>query len=134
MAKKPKLTVVGDGSSRVAFAGPPGLGKTGANLWQVMTTEYRVSDGAGGETLRQICAAADRAAEYAAVIDAEGPMVGSKMHPREHPLVKHELAARAFVVRGLARLRSQFEPTRRVGRPGYGGIGVTWEQLEGVDR
>jgi hypothetical protein len=61
-------------------------------------------------------------------------MTGTKLHPREHPLVKHELAARAFVVRGLTRLRSQMEPTRRVGRPGYGGLGITWEQLQDRDR
>lgn len=68
-----------------------------------------------------------RAAQYAAVIDAEGPMVDVRRGlSREHPLVKHELQSRTFVVRGLARLRSELEPTRRVGRPGYGGIGITW--------
>jgi hypothetical protein len=28
-------------------------------------------------------------------------MISTKHGPREHPLIKHELAARAFVVRGL---------------------------------
>ena len=56
--------------------------------------EYQITGAGGRETLLQICSAADRAAEYAAIIDSEGPMIGIKHGPpREHPLVKHELAA-----------------------------------------
>jgi hypothetical protein len=42
---------------------------------------------------------------------------------KEHPLVKHELAARSFVVRTLARLGLDVDHAKPVGRPGSGGIG-----------
>jgi hypothetical protein len=65
-----------------------------------MMTEYRITDRGGRETLLQICSAADRATEYAAIIDSEGPMINAKHGPpREHPLVKHVLAARVSCVR-----------------------------------
>ena len=65
----------------------------------------------------QICSAADRAAEYAAAIDHDGPMIATKHGPKEHPLLKHELAARSFVVRGLQRLGLNVEAVKPIGRP-----------------
>lgn len=97
---------------------PASLGKAGAKLWQSIQQEYRIDDAGGSEMLLQICSTADRAAEYAAIIDAEGPMISTKHGLKEHPLVKHELAARSFVVRSLHRLGLDIEPTRNVvGRP-----------------
>ena len=37
---------------------------------------------------------------------------------REHPLLKHEVAARAFTVRTIEKLGLNFEPVKSVGRPG----------------
>ena len=47
--------------------------------------------------------AADRAATCAEHISAEGEVVNTRSGPREHPLLKTELANRAFAVRTLHR-------------------------------
>ena len=52
----------------------------------------------------------------------DGSVVQTKNGPREHPLLKSELACRSFVVRGLQRL-GLADNSRPVGRPGYGGLG-----------
>ena len=57
------------------------------------------------------------------VFAADGLLVKTKHGPKEHPLVKHELAARSFVVRTLARLGLDVDHAKPVGRPGSGGIG-----------
>jgi hypothetical protein len=118
MAKnKPGLTVVK--SLDTNLASPPGvLEKTGATLWRTIMAEYDIADCRGREMLFQICRSADRAAEYGAIIDRDGPVISTKNGPREHPLAKHELAARSFVVRTLARLGLNVEPIKAMGRPG----------------
>ena len=67
--------------------------------------------------LQQICEAADRVQELAAIIARDGPVVGTKHGPKDHPLLKHELAARSFVVRSLQRLGLDVEPVKAIGRP-----------------
>ena len=117
MAKKPKLTVVGP-STADPLAPPATLGKAGTNLWQTLMSEYRIDDAGGREMLAQICAAADRADECAEIISADGPVTRVGKQLKDHPLLKHELAARSFVVRSLHRLGLDVEPTRNtVGRP-----------------
>ena len=86
-------------------------------------TEFEVADAAGLEMLCSACAALDRAEACRATIDRDGEIIRSKAGPREHPLLKHELAARSFVVRTLARLGLNFEPIKLPGRPG---AGVGW--------
>ena len=110
---------------------PPSiLAETGAKLWRTIQIEREITDSGGLETLRQLCLAADRVAECASIIERDGSVIETKHGPKDHPLLKHELASRAFVVRALARLgRIETEPKKRVGRPGYGGIGITYEQL-----
>lgn len=82
-------------------APPTDLGESGATLWRAIMSEYRVDDAPRRQMLLQICYAAD-IAETA----------------RERGLLKDELAARAFVTRGLHRLNFDVEPTReRAGRP-----------------
>jgi hypothetical protein len=111
--KNPTLTIVDQG-----FAPPPSLGKAGTKLWVDIKREYRVDDAGGNEMLLQICSAADRAAECAAVIAEDGPVIKTKQGMKDHPLLRHELAARSFVVRSLHRLGLDIEPTRgTVGRP-----------------
>jgi phage terminase small subunit len=121
MPKRPKLSVV----ERIANnqAEPPThLGETGASLWRSVMSEYRVDDVGGAEALLQVCTTADQAAEYRQIIKRDGPVVQTKNGPREHPLVKAELACRSFVIRGLQRLGLS-DNSRPVGRPGYGGVG-----------
>jgi hypothetical protein len=108
---------------------PSVLGQTGATLWRSIQTERKITDSGGLETLLQICVAADRAAECAKRIAKDGLLLTTENGPRENPLLKHELANRAFVVRSLAKLGRIGQPPRRVGNPGYGGIGVTFEDL-----
>lgn len=68
--------------------------------------------------LLQICLAADRAEEYAQIIAADGPVIRRKNGLKDHPLVRHELAARSFIVRSLAKLGLDISPPRStVGRP-----------------
>ena len=68
--------------------------------------------------LAQACAGLDRAEALRAQIDADGDVIRVRGNVREHPAIKLELAARAFVVRTLARLGLNFEPLRTsVGRP-----------------
>jgi hypothetical protein len=111
-----------DGNRRqngLQFPKPPSnLGKTGADLWNRVHSESVIDDVGGVETLAQICAAADRAAELGARITADGAVIRVKGIPRPHPCLRDELAARAFVVRGLARLGLTLEPLKPVGRPG----------------
>jgi hypothetical protein len=68
--------------------------------------------------LLQICGAADRVAEYSETIARDGAVIRTKTGLRDHPLLKHELAARSFIVRALHRLGFDIEPPRDVvGRP-----------------
>jgi hypothetical protein len=72
---------------------------------------------------------ADRAEELRAAIDRDGAVVQTRTGPKDHPALKHELAARAFVCRTITRLGLDIEPLKRVGRPG-GGHGITWQQFD----
>jgi hypothetical protein len=95
---------------------PSTLGAAGAKLWGAIQGEYQIGDAGGTEMLLQICSAADRADEFAATIASDGPVIRTKTGM--HPLLKHELATRAFIVRALHRLGLDIEPTRNVvGRP-----------------
>jgi hypothetical protein len=118
MAKKPtaNLTVVGDAPVKAGFAPPPNLGAIGRSLWADIVSVYEFGDRASYETLAQACCAADRAESCRKQIDADGELIQTKMGWRDHPLLKHELAARSFVVRTLARLGLDLEPLR--GGPG----------------
>jgi hypothetical protein len=101
---------------------PGTLGAAGAELWRSISAQYAVGCAGGRELLTQVCQAADRVAEMRAVIDREGLTVE---HPRaglkEHPLLRHELQARAYMSRTLQRLLG--EPKKPVGRPTDQAIG-----------
>jgi hypothetical protein len=63
------------------------------------------------------------------LIAAEGLILRGRQGSKEHPLVKTELALRAFVVRTMGKLGIGLEPVKSVGNPGYGGIGITsWDK------
>jgi hypothetical protein len=122
MAKKPPLALVPD--QPPAGPQPPrNLGGHGRSLWDRIQREYDVTDCGGIEMLALAAQALDRAEACREQIDRDGEMIRTKGGARENPLLKSELASRAFVVRTLARLGLNFEPVRpTVGRPGGGGV------------
>jgi hypothetical protein len=86
-------------------ASPPRLlGEHGHKFWAAVVAEYQITDTGGREILRQCCAALDRAEELRARIDQDGPVVLVQGIAKENPLLKHELACRAFVTRCIQRL------------------------------
>ena len=93
------------------------LGPSGQKLWTAITSEYSIADAGGVEMLVQACRALDRAEACREQIDRDGEVVATKNGPREHPLLKPELACRAFSVRTLQRLGLDVEPVRPIGRP-----------------
>lgn len=118
---KNKFTVVGtpepDGT-------PAALEAPGLALWRRVTEEYDLSDSAGAAMLEAACRSLDRAERCRAIIDADGELIKVKGGPpREHPLLKSELASRSFTVRTLARLGLNYEPLRAHGGrpPTFGG-------------
>lgn len=117
-ATKPALAVIGATPAQSGPEPPAHLGEIGADLWRGIVDQYAFDDPASYETLLQACAAADRAAACAAVIDEDGVLIRTKTGVRDHPLLKHEIAARSFVVRTLARLGLDLEPVHATrGRP-----------------
>jgi hypothetical protein len=52
------------------------------------------------------------AQECAAIIATDGPVVRTPQGVKDHPLLRHELTARAFVVRTISRLGLDIEPVR----------------------
>ena len=115
-SKRPsRLTIVGNAENT---PNPPRkLGPAGENLWFRVQREYAIGDVGGVELLMQACLAADRADELAAIIDQDGARSVTKTGPRDHPCLKHELAARAFIVRTLQRLGITDEVIKPVGHP-----------------
>ena len=95
---------------------PKTVGPSGRELWQTLTNEFELDDGASQALLLQVCLCADRLAEISQRISREGLVIDSKGGPRDHPLLKSEIACRSFIIRGLQGLG--LEPARPVGRPG----------------
>jgi hypothetical protein len=124
MAKKPPTLTVIDPAAAPNPMDPPGtLGEAGRKLWLAIHRDFVVDDAGGLEMLAQIAAAVDRAAEYAAAIERDGgPTIRTKTGIRDHPLIRHEIAARSFVVRSLHNLGLDVvAPRSEVGRPSGGG-------------
>jgi hypothetical protein len=62
----------------------------------------------------------DRAEGLAEHISRDGMVIRTKAGLKENPLLKHEIAARSFIVRTLARLGLDVEAIKPIGRPpGY---------------
>jgi hypothetical protein len=122
MVKKPSLTLVDPTQTALAtlVSPPSNLNKTGRTLWQSIMSEYDIRDSGGLQLLQQICEAADHVHEFSTIIKRDGPVVRTKMGPKDHPLIKHEQAARSFIVRTLGRLGLDVEPVKAIGRPGIG--------------
>src|SRR5262249_46238750 len=114
--KPPPFTIVGKGAESPPNP-PRKLGEAGESLWVRVQSEYRIQDVGGVELLMQACLAADRAEALAAVIEADGERIMTKNGPKDHPCLKHELAARSFIVRTLQRLGVTDEPLKALGHP-----------------
>jgi hypothetical protein len=110
MAKNPTLILVKPGATPPEPPRP--LNAPGLALWQRVNSEYDISDAAGVEMLAQACTALDRAEALRQEIDGDGEVIRSRGQIKDHPALKHELAARSFVVRTLARMGLSFEPLR----------------------
>jgi hypothetical protein len=102
---------------------PADLGVAGKELWRQITSEFTLESSAEVQQFYEACCMEDRAVKLRKHIDREGEMVEIRGIRRDHPCLKHELAARAFVVRTLANL---FPPVPDVkpryrSSPGYYG-------------
>ena len=67
--------------------------------------------------LKLACQSADRAESCRARIAQDGEIVETRLGPKDHPLLKHELGARNFTTRTLQRLGLELEPIKPMGRP-----------------
>src|SRR5262249_27643501 len=96
----PKLRVI-----EATAEGPPRpRGRHGMALLRSIMDEYQISDSGGIELLTLACQALDRAEQLGDLIDHAG--VGSISESglaRSNPMVKDQLACRAFVVKTLER-------------------------------
>ena len=116
------FTVIDTTSTPSLLAPPPTLGEAGRKLWASIHADFVVTDAAGLETMLRICEAADNLAAYDEEIGRDGVTIRTKGGVREHPLLKHRLAAQSFVVRSLHRLGLDIIPPRNeIGRPSGGG-------------
>ena len=116
--KPPTLTVIDPASKPDRLAPPASLGKAGAELWRNLLNDYVIEDSAGCQMLLRICETADTIAEYDEEIGRDGVAIRVKGSVREHPLLKHRLAAQSFIVRSLHRLNLDVIPARNeIGRP-----------------
>jgi hypothetical protein len=96
---------------------PRPLGDVGLALWREVTRNYMFADPASIECLFQACSATDRAERCRVIIDQDGEMIAAKEGVRSHPLLRDELANRAFAVRALSQLGLDLEPVKAMGRP-----------------
>lgn len=119
MVKKsnPNLTVV-----KLPTKGkqpPRKLGPRGLALWRSVTSAYSINDIGGVEILMEACVMRDRSEQLAQEIERDGVTIRTKTGFREHPNLKLELAARAFVSRSLQKLGLNIESDsiKSVGRP-----------------
>lgn len=100
-------------------APPQELGEIGTRLWVEVTSVYEFTDPGSTMMLLQACLALDRAAACARQIDRDGEMLRGKGGvARANPLLRDELANRAFATRALSKLGLDLEPVRStIGRP-----------------
>jgi len=117
MVKKPPFQLI-QGAVAVMPEPPGSLGPAGLALWRSIQGQYQIGDAGGLAILEQVCGAVDRIAQYAQIIDEQGPVIVTKAGMREHPLVKAEIATRALVGRLISRLGLDIEALRPLpGRP-----------------
>ena len=106
---------------------PRELGQHGLELWDSVQREYRIVDRGGIELLAQACSALDLVESIGEAVARDGAVVHGRTGPKAHPLIRDQLAARAFLVRTLERLGITTENKPGPGRPpsNYGWTGGT---------
>jgi hypothetical protein len=126
---KSKLHVVGAEERRCPEPPRP-LGKAGRDLWGRIHAAYNVSDAGGIQLLCEACVASDRAEGLAEEIAKDGMAIRTARGVKDHPLIRHELAARSLVCRLLCRMGLNYEAVRAPGRPvlDYGPDLRDWER------
>src|SRR5262245_17018442 len=110
---------------------PADLGPVGKQVWLSIVRDHGIHGAGNLAVLHQAAKALDAAEQYVEIIAKDGQVLSSKAGPRDHPLIRHQLAARALACRLLSRLGVVDMPKRAVGRPALG-IGITYEQLMGT--
>jgi hypothetical protein len=104
---------------------PRPLGRYGLAFWHRVQSEYVVADAGGVELLCLSAEALDRAETCRAQIERDGLTVPTRDGGmKDHPLLKHEIAARALCARLIQRLGLDVEPVRAIGRPGGRAAGL----------
>jgi hypothetical protein len=101
-SESPTLAAATRSSS--ALPPPADLGIAGKKLWKDITREFTLESSAEVQQFYEACCMEDRAVKLRKHIDKEGEMVEIRGALRDHPCLKHELGARAFVTRTLANL------------------------------
>ena len=97
---------------------PRTLGPHGLRLWNAVHGAYAIDDVGGLELLCLACQALDRAERCREAIDRDGEMVAAPNGGlKSNPLLRDELANRAFIARTLDRLGINSESVKPVGRP-----------------
>src|SRR5262245_6072605 len=126
MTKKTSISLVG-----ATLPEPPRkLGATGLQLWRDVQAQYRILDVGGIETLLQICLAADRVWAMLRRSSRAGEMLEGPHGANANPLLRDELACRAFIVRSLRVLGLNLEDVGTLGRPaGKTFPGIGWDKL-----
>ena len=114
---KPKLSVILSPPEPVSPPPPDGLDATGAALWSELVGTYEWDDPAAYRALLEACFAIQRAERCRKLIDEQGEVAKTKAGLKSHPLLRDEVAARALGCRLLARLGTDLEPIRAIGRP-----------------
>ena len=118
----PTLTVIEPAAKPDPLAPPASLGDAGRTLWEDINRDYVIEESAGRQTVLRICQTVDTLVSYDEQIERDGPTIRTANGLKEHPLLKHQLAARSFIVRSLHRLNLDVIPPRtEVGRPSGGG-------------
>ena len=124
MGKKPPPLHLVTAATAKAPPPPRALGKHGSGLWRRVLGEYDISDVGGLELLALACEELDRAEDLKAQINADGLVIKTRTGMKEHPSLRRELAARAFIAKTLLKLGLNVEPLHpSPGRPGGAGSG-----------
>jgi hypothetical protein len=98
---------------------PAGLGKEGALLWERMSNDPKVTE-VMLDQIERACRLRDQAAYCRLIIKKEGMVLQMGNYPpREHPLVKTEMACEAQVGRILKQLGLLDRKPRRPGAPSH---------------
>src|SRR5262245_34401277 len=114
---KPPLAIIANFTGNVP-APPRPLKADGKGLWDRAHAEFILDDVQGLHLLQLACEQLDAVAEMQSQIDTEGLTIRTRTGGyRDHPLLKHVLAGRAFTAKVLLRLGIDANPPRGPGRP-----------------